>query len=64
LVIHDDRIDRVFAAGESLSLPVESTIDCDGWTVYPGFIDLHIHGAIGVDTMAANGFRSSWQRRV
>ena len=29
-------------------------IDLDGLTVFPGFIDLHIHGAIGVDTMRAS----------
>src|SRR6267378_7419534 len=28
--------------------------DLSGLTVFPGFIDLHIHGAVGVDTMAAN----------
>lgn len=29
-------------------------IDLEGLTVYPGFIDVHIHGAVGVDTMAAS----------
>ena len=28
-------------------------IDLQGLTIFPGFIDVHIHGAVGVDTMAA-----------
>ncbi|HXD30680.1 MAG TPA: N-acetylglucosamine-6-phosphate deacetylase [Pyrinomonadaceae bacterium] len=28
-------------------------IDLDGMTLLPGFIDVHIHGAVGVDTLAA-----------
>jgi N-acetylglucosamine-6-phosphate deacetylase len=30
-----------------------TVIDLDGHTLYPGFIDVHIHGAVGVDTMDA-----------
>ncbi len=30
-------------------------IDAHGLTIYPGFIDVHIHGANGVDTMEASG---------
>ncbi|HEV2836947.1 MAG TPA: N-acetylglucosamine-6-phosphate deacetylase [Pyrinomonadaceae bacterium] len=29
------------------------TLDLDGLTVLPGFIDVHIHGAVGVDVMDA-----------
>jgi N-acetylglucosamine-6-phosphate deacetylase len=29
-------------------------IDLAGFTLYPGFIDVHIHGAVGVDTMEAS----------
>jgi N-acetylglucosamine-6-phosphate deacetylase len=29
-------------------------IDCEGMTVLPGFIDMHIHGAVGVDVNAAD----------
>ena len=25
-------------------------LDCEGFTVVPGFIDLHIHGCVGRDT--------------
>ena len=33
----------------------DEELDLDGLTVYPGFIDVHIHGAVGVDTMQAAG---------
>ena len=40
-------------------LPLESrpaeVINATNLTIYPGFIDVHIHGATGVDTMAASG---------
>src|ERR1044071_5717114 len=29
-------------------------LDLDGLTVYPGFVDVHIHGAVGVDTLEAS----------
>jgi N-acetylglucosamine-6-phosphate deacetylase len=34
--------------------PASSTLDLTGMTLFPGFIDVHIHGAAGVDTMAAS----------
>jgi N-acetylglucosamine-6-phosphate deacetylase len=33
--------------------PAFETHDLAGLTIYPGFIDLHIHGAVGVDAMEA-----------
>jgi N-acetylglucosamine-6-phosphate deacetylase len=30
-------------------------LDLEGLTLYPGFIDVHIHGAVGVDTLEASG---------
>jgi N-acetylglucosamine-6-phosphate deacetylase len=51
LLIHNDRIASI---AESSRLPVaDSTINLNGLTLFPGFIDIHIHGAVGVDTMAA-----------
>jgi N-acetylglucosamine-6-phosphate deacetylase len=32
----------------------ERTLDLDGLTVYPGFIDIHIHGAVGIDALEAD----------
>lgn len=53
LLIEDGRIAKVFES-ETDQLPVvESVIDLDGLTLFPGFIDIHIHGATGVDAMAA-----------
>jgi N-acetylglucosamine-6-phosphate deacetylase len=53
LLIEDGRIARIFES-ETDQLPaVDAVFDLDGLTIFPGFIDIHIHGAAGVDTMAA-----------
>lgn len=55
LLIHSHRIAGVFESTTN-SLPTsDETIDLDGLALFPGFIDVHIHGAIGVDAMAATG---------
>lgn len=54
LLIRDDRIDSIFESTNNQFPSAEAVIDLAGLTVYPGFIDVHIHGAIGVDTMEAN----------
>lgn len=50
LLIDGAFISRTSQPGES-GLP---EYDLSGLTLFPGFIDAHIHGAIGVDTMAAS----------
>lgn len=55
LLIHNDRIARLFESSTHESLPTsDSVIDLSGLKLFPGFIDVHIHGAMGVDTMAAD----------
>ena len=53
LLIEGGRIARVFISAADESAKVDSRIDLDGLTLFPGFIDLHIHGAAGVDVMDA-----------
>jgi N-acetylglucosamine-6-phosphate deacetylase len=55
LLIEDGRIARIFdSTSDPQAAHAQTAIDLDGLTLYPGFIDIHIHGAAGVDTMEAN----------
>lgn len=46
--VEDGRITRV---GENLSYSDKDlVVESDGFTVVPGFIDVHIHGSVGCDT--------------
>ena len=54
VLIEAGRIARVFDAAPSQPPPTESAIDLAGLTLFPGFIDVHIHGAVGIDTMTAS----------
>ncbi len=53
LLIDNARIAQVFDATPGQPPVTESVIDLDGLTLFPGFIDVHIHGAAGVDTITA-----------
>ena len=51
LLISGGRVARVGAGGtEAVGA---RALDLEGMTVYPGFVDVHIHGAVGVDTLEA-----------
>jgi len=51
LLLEDGLISRI--SEESIAIGSADTLSVDGLTILPGFIDVHIHGAKGVDTMTA-----------
>ena len=51
LLIDSDRIAAV--APDNQPAVANEELNLSGTTVFPGFIDVHIHGAVGVDTMEA-----------
>lgn len=57
LLVKQGRIARIAdeekSAGDK-STSAERVLRLEGLTLFPGFIDVHIHGAIGVDTMDAD----------
>src|SRR2546425_6820662 len=53
LQIDAGSIARIFESSEKLPA-ADSSIDLAGKTLFPGFIDLHIHGAVGVDVNSAS----------
>jgi N-acetylglucosamine-6-phosphate deacetylase len=53
LLIENGRIAAIGSARSSQAGARVEQIDLSGTTLLPGFIDVHIHGAVGVDTMAA-----------
>src|SRR5215813_6208762 len=54
LIVEGDRIGRILEGFSEPPVKTDSVIDLHGLTLFPGFIDVHIHGAVGVDTMEAN----------
>jgi len=52
VLIEDEKIKEVFSEDENVKGDEE--IDLSNTTLLPGFIDIHIHGAVGIDTNAAD----------
>ena len=49
-LLYDDKIRGIVDQGEAFSKAKEK-IDAKGCYITPGFVDIHIHGYDGVDTM-------------
>lgn len=54
LLVEGERISRIIDSDANSKPETDLVIDLDGLTLLPGFIDIHIHGAVGVDTMEAS----------
>jgi N-acetylglucosamine-6-phosphate deacetylase len=54
LHVERGRITRVRAVDNRDSTDTAQAFDLNGLTLFPGFIDVHIHGAVGVDTLTAS----------
>ena len=54
LLVADGRIQAIYDIGEAIPHRSTHTLDLTGLTLFPGFIDIHIHGAVGIDTMEAD----------
>lgn len=53
VLIQQDRIVRISSSPTEHPAKTDLELDLGGLTLFPGFIDIHIHGAAGVDTMDA-----------
>lgn len=54
ILIEDAYIKRILDVRAEASVRADAVLDIDGLTLFPGFIDIHIHGAVGVDTNEAD----------
>ena len=53
-ILFDTRVEKIFAGdipSEILNLPEKNITDAKNKYVSPGFINIHVHGALGADTM-------------
>ncbi len=54
VLIKGGRIERIFGtSAQAVASAATTEINLEGLTLYPGFIDVHNHGAVSVDTMEA-----------
>ena len=54
ILIRGGRIAQVSDSEISPKSAADSILDLSGLNLFPGFIDIHIHGAVGVDVMTAS----------
>lgn len=54
LLIEQGRITKISEDSAATSGQAAEVLTLDGLTLFPGLIDIHIHGSVGVDTMEAS----------
>src|ERR1041385_1647413 len=54
LLVEGGRVARLSEGGAHVEGGGAREFDLEGLTVYPGFVDVHIHGSVGVDLMEAS----------
>src|SRR5437870_4336317 len=54
LRVEGGRISHISDSDSLATADRNSVLDLSGLTLWPGFIDVHIHGAAGIDTMQAS----------
>jgi N-acetylglucosamine-6-phosphate deacetylase len=54
LLVEGSNIARVLEQPTNEDIEASETLELNGALLFPGFIDVHIHGAAGVDTMEAD----------
>ncbi|MBA2339535.1 MAG: N-acetylglucosamine-6-phosphate deacetylase [Pyrinomonadaceae bacterium] len=54
LLVEEGRIGRIFERAPEDSQSIGEALNLNGLTLFPGFIDVHIHGAMGADVMEAS----------
>jgi N-acetylglucosamine-6-phosphate deacetylase len=52
--VEGGRVARVSTSESEAGPAGAETLDLSGLTLYPGFVDVHIHGSVGVDLMEAS----------
>ena len=54
MLIEHGRIAHIAESSSDQSPGADSIIDLSGTTLFPGFIDVHTHGAVGIDMLSAS----------
>jgi len=54
VLLEDGCISRILDSSSPVSPPADDVVDLENATLFPGFIDLHIHGAVGIDVNSAD----------
>lgn len=54
ILIENERITNILSDDAADNIRVEQVLDLEGTTLFAGFVDIHNHGAVGVDVNSAN----------